>query len=103
MAKEPQNFFKHGYRFPSKKIHFATHYGELLMHDSCISFEHLVGDMRPLMELYMLRFVIENPRVLKPDVPLDDLLAAKGFKIDEVAPLSRPEFFKRVFPATSRS
>jgi len=88
---EPQNFFKHGHRNPKQKLHFVPHYAELLMYDCCICFERMRRRMRPLMEVFMLRFVIENPIHLKDDLPLDRLVASRGFKLSDVAPLCRPE------------
>jgi hypothetical protein len=101
-AKEPQNFFKHGRRFPNKKLHYVPYYGELLMYDSCICFEHLIGKVRPLMEAYLLRFLISHPEHLKPGVPLEALVASRSFKLSDVAPLGRPEFLKKVLPGVSR-
>lgn len=97
-AKEPQNFFKHGRRFPNKKLHYVPFYGELLMYDSCLCFEHLVGKTRPLMEAYLLRFMISHPEHLKPCVPLEDLIASRGFELQELAPLGRREFLEKVLP-----
>ena len=101
-AREPQNFFKHGRRFPSKKLNYVPYYGDMLMYDSCICFEHLAKKMRPLFEAYMLRFVIEHPEHLHLTVSLDDLLASRGLKLSDVAPLSRPEFLERVLPVVTR-
>jgi hypothetical protein len=101
-AREPQNFFKHGHRVPNKQLHYVPYFGEMLMYDSCICFEHLAKKMRPLLEAYMLRFVIEHPEYLHLTVPLDDLLTSRGLKLSEVPPLSRPEFLKRVPPVVTR-
>jgi hypothetical protein len=91
---EAQNFFKHGLRHPNKRLQYMPFHSELLMFDSALSYEYLFKRMRPLMELFMLRFAISHPEVLSVDVGA--LVEATGFAIDEIAPLSRPEFFKKI-------
>ena len=71
-------------------------YAEVLMFDGAICYEYLASKMTPLMEVFTLRFSISNPRFLNVDIGV--LLESKGLIIDEIAPLSRPEFLQRILP-----
>jgi hypothetical protein len=102
-AREPQNFFKHGHRYPKARLHYVPYYAELLIYDGCLCFEHLAKKMRPLMEAFMTRFVMERPEHLSPGLTIDGILEVRcGLKISEVQPLSRQEFLKRAMPGILR-
>jgi hypothetical protein len=99
-AKYAQNFFKHGSRDAKKTIAFKPFYTEQLLLDAALCYEHLAGKMRPLMELYMLRFAISHPDFMSIDVR--ELLQAKGLVFDKVAPLERREFKRLILPLIVR-
>lgn len=91
---DAQNFFKHGHKWLKAEIKYPPLYGELLMFDSIICYGIVFSHRStpPLMRLYAVRFALENAGVLKTDLARYFL---ERDVIDELAPLSREEFFKR--------
>src|SRR6266496_1265418 len=69
-AREPQNFFKHGQRYPKRQLHYVPFYAEMLIQDAALSYEFVFGRMTPLMEVFMFRFVLSNPTSFRGDLAL---------------------------------
>jgi hypothetical protein len=73
------------------------------MYDSCLCFEYLLGEIQPLMEAFMLRFLMDHPEHLQEGFTITGLLEVRaGLKFSEVAPLSRSVFFQRSLPGIGR-
>ncbi len=70
-AREVQNFIKHGRLDLHGKVRLLPKLGENLIMDSIHCYEGLFGDITHLMQLFRIRFWLENPDELKPiDRPL---------------------------------
>ena len=95
-SREPQNFFKHGQRYPKRSLHYVPSYGDMLIFDSMLCYEFVFGKMTPLMDVFMFRFVLSNPIYFKGDLKAS--VESKGLKIDEIEPLGRSEFLTRILP-----
>jgi hypothetical protein len=86
-AAEAQNFLKHGAKDWDKGIQISPLYSEMLMYDSIVSYERVVGKITPLMRAFATRFAIENRKVLGEKFEA----ATKGLDVDYVASLDRTE------------
>jgi hypothetical protein len=83
------NFFKHGPMNPSGKVRLPLRLGEILISDSINCHENVCGDTSHLMELFTIRFALENPGV----VPIENrLMYAEGAEIEELRKRDRPTF-----------
>lgn len=91
---DAQAFFKHGRKWLKGEIKYPPIYGEMLMFDSVVcygmAFDH--KSTPPLFRLYAVRFSLENAGILETDFSGYFL---ERDVIDELAPLSRQQFFQR--------
>jgi hypothetical protein len=94
-AREPQNFFKHGWKNLKGKVRYAPKYGEILLYDSVACHDRLFQELPALMRLFVLRFALSHPSALHVDA---EEYFLKGIKIDNLRKLERREFFDQVFP-----
>ena len=63
--REPQNFFKHGYRDKDASIGFSTLEGELLVHLATFGYRQLTNERRPVLETFHLWWTPPGIRKLK--------------------------------------
>jgi hypothetical protein len=91
---EAQKFFKHGHQWLKKRVKYPVLYGELLMFDSVICYGMIFGaSMTPVvLRLYGVRFALENADILGREL---SWFFIERDIVEELAPLSRQEFFKR--------
>jgi hypothetical protein len=99
-TREPQNFFKHGWKNLKGKVRYAPKYGEILMYDSAACHDRLFGSLPPLMRLFVLRFTLSHPFALKVDA---EEYFLKGIKIHNLRELKRSEFLERVLPVLAET
>jgi hypothetical protein len=65
------------------------------MMDSVLAYEILTKDRRPLLRLYLQRFLYEHPSLITEEgVPV----FAKNLEIHQLADTTREEFFRRLYP-----
>ena len=91
---DAQNFFKHGRKDLKGEVLYSPIHGEMLMFD-CVVCYGMAFDHRStpaLMRLYAVRFALENADILETDLSRYYL---ERDEIDELAPLSRQQFYER--------
>jgi hypothetical protein len=95
--RNPQNFFKHGHHKQPYRdvVSYAPGLAEVILIDNIGTYERLFDSLTPLMKLFAIRFSIEHP----DKFPLK--LTIKGFKIEDLARLTRWQFLKEILPFRS--
>jgi hypothetical protein len=97
-----QNFFKHGFKDLKKQARYMPFHGEVLLFDSAICHEAIFQKVTPLMEAFLLRFAMSFPEFITVDI--GELIKAEtGLVIDDIAPLNRRDFLKRVLPLLQKA
>jgi hypothetical protein len=97
-----QNFFKHGFKDLKKQARYMPFHGEVLLFDAAICHEAIFQKVTPLMEAFLLRFAMSFPEFVTVDV--GQLIKSKtGLVIDDIAPLNRSDFLKRVLPPLQKA
>ena len=93
--RNPQNFFKHGHhKQPYKDVaSYIPNLAEMTLIDNISTFQRLFDSLTPLMKVFAVRFSIKHPDILP--------LKLKGFKIEDLARLTRSRFLKEVLPFCS--
>ena len=94
-----QNFFKHANRDPDRVLIYAPMIAEIYIIDAIYMFEDLYHVMTPLMRTFALRFSLSHPNVLElSSLPVK---FPASVKINQIAQLSRTEFFDALMLAMS--
>jgi hypothetical protein len=97
-----QNFFKHGFKDIKKQARYMPFHGEVLLFDSAICHEANFQKATPLMKAFLLRFAMSFPEFVTVDI--GELIKAEtGLVIDDIAPLNRSDFLKRVLPLLQKA
>ena len=92
MAAEAQNFLKHGAKDWHKQIKLSPMYAEMLMYDSVVSHEKVLGPASPLMRAFATRFVIENREILGEKFER----SVEGLNVDYIDKLDRAESVRQL-------
>jgi hypothetical protein len=101
LGERAAEFFKHGHRYPKRQLHYVPEHSEQLMYDAALCSEHVTGRMRPVIETFMLRFVISHPEHLKDSTDLENSSIPKVLSFASSHRLVVPSFLRkssRVFP-----
>lgn len=98
---DAQNFFKHAHKDPDRVLTYAPRIAEIYIIDAIYMFEDLYHVITPLMRTFALRFSLSHPDVL--DLSSLPVKFPASVKINQVAQLSRAEFFDAILPAMSRN
>jgi hypothetical protein len=101
-AAYAQNFFKHGRKDLKKQARYMPFHGEVLLFDSAICHEAIFQKVTPLMKAFLLRFAMSFPEFVTVDI--GELVKAEtGIVIEDLAPLNRSDFLKRVLPLLQKA
>ena len=93
-----QNFFKHADKDPKDTIFFAPQMIQALMLDACDCYRMLTHGQRPLMQLFMLWFMIHEPHFFWPHI----LQIRRDLDPDDdLKRLGKHQFFHELLPAMS--
>jgi hypothetical protein len=106
--RHPQNFFKHGRKDFTGNAFFTPLYAELLILESASVHERLNGKMTPLMLAFALRFVSENPKIVRggQQARVREIVKAhslEGIEVDELMKLNRSDFLAQIGPGIERT
>lgn len=91
-AAEAQNFLKHGAKDWHKQITLSPMYAEMLMYDSVVSHEKVLGPATPLMRAFATRFAVENLAVLGEKFER----SVEGLNVDYINKLDRAESVRQL-------
>jgi hypothetical protein len=97
-ASEVQNFVKHGLKNLKGKMRYMPRLGEILISDSINCHENVSGDTTALMELFTIRFALENPGVVPEE---NRPMYVDGPEIQELRNWDRPTFLSKGADALS--
>jgi hypothetical protein len=101
-AAYAQNFFKHGLKDLKKQARYMPFHGEILLFDSALCHEAIFQSATPLMKAFLVRFAMSFPEYVTVDI--GELIKAEtGLVIDDIAPLNRSDFLKRVLPLLQKA
>lgn len=96
LAMMPQDFFKHARKDPDAILPFNPDSTPYHIYDAVSLYQEIYKDISPHMDLFLLRFVLENP-VVFAGAPVT---APEGFDINVLRRMKRTEFFNALAPLT---
>jgi hypothetical protein len=91
--KEPQNFFKHGFRDINGSMLYLPLSGEVILFSAVWTYQAVFRELTPFMRLYAAFFLLQNRDVaaLREDIAKQFF---EGLPVDQMAKLNRLEFFE---------
>ena len=92
-VRNPQNFFKHGFRDKGKVIPYQPLIGELIIGDAAMLHQDLWG-LTSLIRAFMIRQAFERPEILTPHELSQKV--TQGIRIDDLGDLNRTVFLEVV-------
>jgi hypothetical protein len=91
--RDPQNYFKHGWRDKGKVLPYQPIIGDLILGDAALLHQDLWG-LTFLLRAFTIRLALERPTIFTPDELSQSV--TKGIRIDDLGSLSRPAFLQVV-------
>jgi hypothetical protein len=95
-----QNFIKHGFKDLHGEADYCPAHGEILMFDAVTCYQGLFEKKTPLMTLFYLRYLFENPDHVHPESK--PILFEKG-AIYDLLSASRRRFLEEALPLVKGS
>jgi hypothetical protein len=90
LHSDPGNFVKHASKDPNEIFHLAPEFTDVMLLEAVGKYQELSNAGRPLLRSFHLYMAINSPRLFLPHF-LE--LVRKSVSVDDLAPLSRQEFF----------
>jgi hypothetical protein len=94
-AMEPQDFFKHARKDPDAVLPFDPDRTPYHIYDALVLYREIYGDISPHMDLFLLRFRLDHPEVVRSAAPVT---LPEGFDVEIVRRMNRTEFFNALTP-----